>query len=1016
MINANQKQQFINKLQVMGLCRICALILFCFAVFNAYSQDIPAPTRYYPLNYQVTVETMHHRDAVIAPGSRVATERDRFGQEGGALRFAPFSYLITPNFFMDAPYENGFTITFWMLIDRDFEKQTTVIPWTTKDQHFQAFYAENNGQAMLGFGHKGDRAIIDRYVKDKNGKIKNYPLWLWDPVNLTQRRGWYMVAMSVAKNHTRTYLFYPDGQMAYALHYLGLQDLEKVTQWGIGSRNNTLSQVIDDFKVYAQTLSKDEIRTLYSREAPPSGMYEISPKDIRGLVCSTQWKQDRVGVPLMCDFKSEGNEPTGQWVIEPKSGEKDMYNIRMAYHPNTYLWSNSQKGGNIETENQKWGTDWIITHAGDGYFHIKCRSNPNLMWRMVIIDGNAYVKLDFYDPSLADYYLWSFNVIKTQHELNDPGFKLDTAYAIVDNYNSINSLVPKLPFSLDETPMLANRDTYVSLLGQYKFRLGIDGSVAIFSDVFWNKAVCVKDARFFDNQPVIMKSYHSQEDIAFRFLLKKPNPLGRRVQIVPVMQQTKSLFNGYVPAEAPIVINDNKVGEPDSHLWQLFETGGSSTPVKEVYSLPPGIYRISTKQNGNRPICPYNHGWTEGTDLVLRDYDEEYSTSFLWFVDYERTEFGEAVRDGSYMFQLLGTDKLFMGNDDPRFYEDYPVKLTRKTLRPGASKWFLVPTKDGTGSFYIQSGIDRRLHLHCQDDKMMTGTKVNIEFLPEHGDQHCFRWYFERVDVPAPIQPGVYRIRPVDDPSLAVHSSNDKAQENEILEIAPPTKTGTFEWQLLLNRDHTYHIRLADHSLYMHTNDNSLEKSANVMVNMYNPKFSHTYKWLITKSEDENQFYVTLVGHPGWGDLHLFRNNVHPGTKLEVYSRRIVPQGTARWMFQRVNPNENPEPSPDPEPEPNPGPCPEPGVGGPSSATGRMSLLDTEPNILVVTESDLIEVSCPEDGIVGVRLFDMMGRTISNSSFDGNDHLVIIPGHQGLFIIEVILNSGRRHREKIFVK
>lgn len=66
---------------------------------------------------------------------------------------------------------------------------------------------------MLGFYHKGDRAVIDRYVLNKEADIENYGLWFWDPINFTNRLGWYQVFIVHRGNSMSLYLFEPYGRM-----------------------------------------------------------------------------------------------------------------------------------------------------------------------------------------------------------------------------------------------------------------------------------------------------------------------------------------------------------------------------------------------------------------------------------------------------------------------------------------------------------------------------------------------------------------------------------------------------------------------------------------------------------------------------------------------------------------------------------------------------------------------------------------------------------------------------------
>lgn len=80
--------------------------------------------------------------------------------------------------------------------------------------------------------------------------------------------------------------------------------------------------------------------------------------------------------------------------------------------------------------------------------------------------------------------------------------------------------------------------------------------------------------------------------------------------------------------------------------------------------------------DGGRKLCPQNYNFTQGADITLRTFQEDYRSSFYWLVDYERDNHGEPVRDGTYTIQLMGTETSLMGSTDGSIPESSTVKTT----------------------------------------------------------------------------------------------------------------------------------------------------------------------------------------------------------------------------------------------------------------------------------------------------------------------------------------------------
>lgn len=197
----------------------------------AWSQTTPALKRHYPLDNKQPTEKVGHYNGTVH--GTIQNFKDRYGNATGAVQFSDNAYISIPSLLSDFNYkQTGFTISFWVYIAESLEKQHGKTPWKDTDPIVRAFYAKKGQTPVLGFYRRGDRAVVDRYLTDINNQTKNWSVWLWDPVNFTQRTGWYQIIIAYENHRTFFYTFYPTGQIEYGLNYFGIQDIAAATSWG----------------------------------------------------------------------------------------------------------------------------------------------------------------------------------------------------------------------------------------------------------------------------------------------------------------------------------------------------------------------------------------------------------------------------------------------------------------------------------------------------------------------------------------------------------------------------------------------------------------------------------------------------------------------------------------------------------------------------------------------------------------------------------------------------------------
>ena len=106
--------------------------------------------------------------------------------------------------------------------------------------------------------------VLDRYTRNTSNALKNWGIWLWDPVNFTTRMGWYHIVISYEPSRTFVRAFYPDGQMVSSAYYFGIQDYSVATHWGIGNSSGK-SLILDTFSVYQGAATEAQARKIHER-------------------------------------------------------------------------------------------------------------------------------------------------------------------------------------------------------------------------------------------------------------------------------------------------------------------------------------------------------------------------------------------------------------------------------------------------------------------------------------------------------------------------------------------------------------------------------------------------------------------------------------------------------------------------------------------------------------------------------------------------------------------------------
>lgn len=873
-------------------------MIFCGQIATA---QLPKPIRYYPFTNASMTETINRKDGRLHGAA--SPTMDRFGDSKGALELTSGSYVSTPGFFEGSTYRNGFTISFWTYIDQDYPKLTGAYPWTPEDAIYRGFFADRDNETLFGFYHRGDRAVIDRFVANfKTANYKNWGVWYWDPLNFTNRKGWYQIFVVCKKNMTLLYSFYPNTQMEYALFYMGFQNLDLATSWGIGSKApGTYSmRYLDDFKVYDQVLTKDQIEELHAQEALPNGMNEISYAFDLNMVLQTESRSLAAGSYFRLVRPSAGMEPTRQWVFEPVSGKENVFRIRMAYF-DTFMAAVSTVSNGVMLEGdhgQGSLLEWYIQPANDGYFFI--RSNANREMYLYVVNNN--VRLEKYDQAKAPFFKWRFRPLKSQYELSQDPFNPRIPYQVIDNFNTVMGLIPETPIIQSSSKLYVKRGPYPSLLSHYNFIKDVDDAYVIRNASYYEKAIYPSDPTFKDGTIAEISNYVSYNRMYHKYIVDKPNPLGRRIRIRPILAQTSTIYSGKFPTGNVVIFQDEKAQEqPLAGEWQLFDNGTNPNANRQISTITPGIYLIRAMEDPSKCMHPVQHTFTQGTRVELNDYIEAISTSYFWNVDYERDNNGQPVRDGSYTIRTYGSDDLYLAPANRDISEEATIYLEEfnRDYVP-FYKWFIEPTRDKTGGYYIENAADKLKLLKSPQAPIQKGGAIQFAYNRPSTPQQTFKWKFEKAIISTPLETGVYTIRLADFSYIGLHTQGNYTAAGTGIVEGVVTPTGTFKWKFVKNPDSSYCIILDGTDQYIHTRGNVTLVKTPLKIGPYDSRHAYAYKWLISPADEPNVYYLNLVGNPYGGYMHLADNEVQTGNYIDI-SQLVAAYDTAyRFRIEKA--------------------------------------------------------------------------------------------------------------------
>lgn len=882
---------------------ILALILSVGIGTIASAQNSLILKRMYRLDNKSATEEVGGYNGTIH--GTVTSCQDQYGHGSGAMQFSDNAYISIPSPVSGFDYQTtGFTVSFWTYIDENLYKQYGRTPWSDSDPVVRAFYSKNDTDNVIlsGFHRRGDRMVLDRYTRNTSNALKNWGIWLWDPVNFTTRMGWYHIVISYEPSRTFVRAFYPDGQMVSSAYYFGIQDYSVATHWGIGNSSGK-SLILDTFSVYQGAATEAQARNIHAEEMLPNGMYKISLAANEQNYVHTVNHGTAGSTPVEIAGPSD-NRHVYKWVITPVYGKQNVYTIRMAYeeqylHLAGHVASQSTRVEILEYQpSYAQYYEWFIDSSGDGYFYIKSNADRTKYLHPVSHSSASGARLEVleYSESYSQMYKWRLNLLKTQFEIDQKPVAIDSPHEVILSDNTFLGLMPDTPIQGDVATLKVNRGPYPSLLTYWWFLPGKDDSFKIYNASHLSYDLHPKSREVAVGTEIEALKYSYAYEKYYSFVVEKPNKYGRRVQIKPAL-------NTDLLVTANSIASGNKLslqnaGDNKANQWALFKSNQPGAN-KELYDLKPGIYRIVSLADEEKAVTTRDNAWTTTSDILIGAKNSTKYTSYYWIVDYEKDANGKPVMDGTYTIQLFSTDSLYWHTKSHAMSNSAKLELyhlDRDYLN--VEKWFIKPTRAGDGAYYIQCAGDPSLYVHLTSHSTQADTQLELlSFNSSYAN--TFKWKFQAVSVTAPFDTGIQKVKTLKDQTKYLHVKSRSTADAQPLEILSYNASyqNFYKWQFVKNADNTYMIQNVVSGYYVHPKGHSTQNGTRLEQLQYNASYAPYYKWIIVPGTQAGSYKIISVADPT-KYIHLSGHLATEGNEVEILLYNQGYPNTYEWVLE----------------------------------------------------------------------------------------------------------------------
>lgn len=256
---------------------IFAICLLFVCVGNITSQtSVPDPSVYLAFDTDNPAYESISKYPGLVSGSFRRVE-DRFGNYDRAVAFIGKGSGVG---LIESSINAVHTVSLWGFISDPSEIPSGSTPFSPESTKYEFYnWVNSDNQSIKGLGRKGATIGFNRYIPKQDGTIEPWYLWSYKPAQFDQV-GWYHIFVVHGMYYTRLVMYKPDSQKAYSYIWMGNQSFPANRYLFVGGNagTNPINGFLDDFKIYNEELTDDQISFLHTAEYPENVFLRIKNK------------------------------------------------------------------------------------------------------------------------------------------------------------------------------------------------------------------------------------------------------------------------------------------------------------------------------------------------------------------------------------------------------------------------------------------------------------------------------------------------------------------------------------------------------------------------------------------------------------------------------------------------------------------------------------------------------------------------------------------------------------------
>lgn len=605
------------------------------------------------------------------------------------------------------------TASFWVFISDPSEISFGPTPFSPESTKYEFYnWVNSDNQSIKGLGRKGATIGFNRYIPKPDGTIEPWYLWSYKPAQFDQV-GWYHIFVVHGMYYTRLVMYKPDSQKAYSYIWMGNQSFpaNKYLYVGGYAGTNPINGFLDDFKIYNEELTDDQISFLHTAEYPENKFLRMKNKTTGKYAVVYEASKDNDAQIIQYSGGTGNDEWTLEFTGANECRIRNLHSLKYMVVQNA-----SKEAGADVIQYDHGGLDnevWILEYLSDDINHFMLKNRNSGLYLTVFqsssLDNYKLVQGYIGSPTA----IWGFEEsLPNQRSRIEPGLyrlknkKSGLYLDILDrNENEGASLIQHRKHNSDDvgydvwnlSPVEIQQDGYYIINSVTYFFMTAPDSYPL-------------------NTQIIQKDIIGTGTGTDRWQLL-PTSVDGEYRVRNVDNYMYAVVEGASTEEGASVILAPP-GSEDNEIWQLERVYYSDSPI------PSGTYKIRN-DNSYKIMVVRDASIADGADIIQYSTGEENG---LWEITPERYGYVTLRNKNSQKYLVVkdgslaeGTELIQYGTHDSNglwkidkvFVTEGGVYKIAYTLRNLRSELMVVvrdaSTADGASIIQYSTGEKNKL-------------------------------------------------------------------------------------------------------------------------------------------------------------------------------------------------------------------------------------------------------------------------------------------------------------------